>query len=152
VTSAEVTIVAMRPAHIDALMPHERAMFGTEAWTESAYRSELADTRLRHYVVAEGTNGDVLGWAGVMVIAETAQVLTIGVIPEARRRGTGRRMLAALTDEARRRDAHEMFLEVRVDNPAAQALYESDGYQRVGVRRGYYDAGRIDAVTMRRDL
>ena len=54
--------------------------------------------------------------------------------------------------EAVRRGAREAFLEVRVDNPAALALYEADGFARVGLRPGYYDGGRVDAVTMRRDL
>ena len=43
-----------------------------------------------------------------------------------------------------------VFLEVRVDNPAARALYDSEGFEQIGLRRGYYDGGRVDAVTMRR--
>jgi ribosomal-protein-alanine N-acetyltransferase len=145
-------IVAMRPEHIDALMPYERAMFGTEAWTASGYRSELADTRLRHYVAAVGADGELLGWAGVMVVGDTAEILTVGVVPEARRQGIARRLLATLVDTARRRDAVEVLLEVRTDNQAARALYEQDGFVEVGLRRGYYDNGRVDAVVMRRAL
>ncbi|MGI8679876.1 MAG: ribosomal protein S18-alanine N-acetyltransferase [Jatrophihabitans sp.] len=145
-------IVPMTRTHIDALMPFEREMFGTEAWTVSAYRSELADTRLRHYVAAESAGGELLGWAGVMVVGETAEILTVGVVPASRRRGIARRLLVDLLVEARRRAATEAFLEVRVDNTAAIALYASEAFERVGVRRGYYDAGRIDAVTMRRRL
>ena len=151
-TAGSVTIVAMTAAHIDALMPHERAMFGTEAWTASGYRTELADTDRRYYLVALASTAELLGWAGVMVIADSAEILTVGVIPTARRRGIARQLLAGLLAEARRRGAVEAFLEVRVDNVAAQALYAGDGFAQVSVRRGYYDGGLVDAVVMRREL
>lgn len=146
------TVVAMRPAHIAALMPHERDMFGTEAWTRGGYRAELADTAHRTYLAAEGPDGALLGWAGVRVLADEAEILTVGVVPDARRHGTARRLIAALLDAARVRGAVEVFLEVRVDNTAALALYESEGFARIGLRPGYYDHGRVDAVVMHREL
>jgi ribosomal-protein-alanine N-acetyltransferase len=142
----------MTPAHIDALMPYEPDMFGTEAWTRSGYRAELADRRHRHYLAVEGPSGEFLGWAGVMVVADTAEILTVGVVPAARRAGLARRLVTALLDEAARRGAREAFLEVRVDNEPARALYRSEGFVDVGLRRGYYDGGRVDAVTMRKAL
>jgi ribosomal-protein-alanine N-acetyltransferase len=147
-----VTIVPMASHHIDVLMPYEREMFGTEAWTRAGYRAELADTRLRYYVAAEGPHGELLGWAGVMVVADAAEILTVGVVPTARRAGTARRMIDALLAEAIHRGAREAFLEVRVDNEAALALYEAQGFAPMGLRRGYYGGGRVDAVTMRREL
>jgi ribosomal-protein-alanine N-acetyltransferase len=148
----QVELVAMRASHIDALMPFEREMFGTEAWTRGSYRAELADTRHRHYLAAEGPDGRLVGWAGVMVVADTAEILTVGVVPAARRAGIARRMVAALLSEAARRGVREVFLEVRVDLGAAQALYVEAGFERVGLRRGYYGGGRVDAVTMRKEL
>jgi [ribosomal protein S18]-alanine N-acetyltransferase len=147
-----VEIVPMRPEHIDALMPYEREMFGSEAWSADGYRDELADTRRRYYLAAVDQDGALLGWAGIRVVADSAEVLTVGVVPAARRQGIGARLLAMLLDEARRREATEAFLEVRVDNAAAQKLYERSRFVRVGVRRGYYDAGRVDAVVMRKQL
>jgi ribosomal-protein-alanine N-acetyltransferase len=152
VNAVDVAIVPMRATHIDALMPHERAMFGTEAWTRAGYRAELADTKHRTYVAAEGPDGTLLGWAGVRVVADEAEILTVGVIPEGRRQGTARRLIAALTDAARARGAAQAYLEVRVDNDAARALYKSEGFADVGLRRGYYDSGRVDAVVMHREL
>jgi [ribosomal protein S18]-alanine N-acetyltransferase len=142
----------MTAAHIDALMPYEREMFGTEAWTVSGYRTELADAKHRYYVAAEDADGGLLGWAGVMVLADSAEILTVGVVPGARRRGIGRDLLAALLAEAVRRGAREAFLEVRVDNAGARSLYASEGFAEVGLRRGYYDGGRVDAVVMRREF
>jgi ribosomal-protein-alanine N-acetyltransferase len=151
-TSGEVVLVPMTSAHLDAIMPFEREMFGAEAWTRSGYQAELDDRDYRYYVAAEGADGAVLGWAGVMVIADSAQILTVGVVPDARRRGIGQALLDALLAEARRRRATAVFLEVRVDNGAAQALYARNGFTRLRVRRGYYDHGRVDGIEMQRAL
>ncbi|HKF31018.1 MAG TPA: ribosomal protein S18-alanine N-acetyltransferase [Jatrophihabitantaceae bacterium] len=147
-----IDVVPMTRAHIDALMPFEREMFGTEAWSADGYRAELADTRHRYYLAAVDENESLLGWAGVRVVGDTAEILTVGVVPQARRQGIGGRLLAMLLDEATRRGAVEAFLEVRVDNTAAQQLYEQARFVRVGIRRGYYAEGRVDAVVMRRAI
>jgi ribosomal-protein-alanine N-acetyltransferase len=127
-------------------------LFGTEAWSADGYRAELADTRHRYYLAAVDENESLLGWAGVRVVGDTAEILTVGVVPQARRQGIGGRLLAMLLDEATRRGAVEAFLEVRVDNTAAQQLYEQARFVRVGIRRGYYAEGRVDAVVMRRAI
>jgi ribosomal-protein-alanine N-acetyltransferase len=147
-----MTLVPMTAAHVDRLMPFEREMFGTEAWTAGSYRAEIADTRTRYYVAVEGDDGALLGWAGVLVAADVAEILTVGVVPSARRRGLARKMLADLYAEAKRRGAAEMFLEVRVDNADAISLYQDEGFAEISIRRGYYDNGRVDAVVMRRAL
>ena len=142
----------MTYAHVDELMPYEHDMFGTEAWSASSYRAEIADTANRHYLAAVGADGVLLGWAGVLIVADDAQVLTVGVVPAARRRGIAVRLLDGLLAEARSRGALEAFLEVRVDNAAARELYAREGFAEIAVRRGYYDNGRVDAVVMRRAL
>ena len=65
--------------------------------------------------------------------------------------GIGSALLSGLLDEAARRGAKSVFLEVRADNPPAQAMYERFGFKRIGVRRRYYDDG-TDAYTMVRRL
>ena len=131
-------IVAMTRKHVDALMPYEQEMFGTEAWSRASYLAELADKRNRYYVAAEGPDGELLGWSGILVIA--------------RRVGTGRRMLDVLLAEAVTRGVTEVFLEVRTDNEAARAMYRDAGFDEIGIRRGYYAGGSVDAVTMRKAL
>jgi len=145
-------IVPMRSEHIDRLMRYERELFGPESWTRGSYRSELADTRTRSYVVAEDAAGELLGWAGVRVVGDEADIMTVGVIPAARRHGVGARLVAELLDLARGRGATLAYLEVRFDNAAARRLYEREGFDEVGIRRGYYDGGRVDAVVMQREL
>jgi ribosomal-protein-alanine N-acetyltransferase len=145
-------VVPMTCAHIDRLMRYEQEMFGTEAWSSRGYRDELADTRNRCYLAIEDCDGALLAWGGVLVVADAAEILTVGVVPGARRRGLARQLVAALLAEADRRGAREAFLEVRVDNDAARQLYRTAGFVEIGRRRGYYDHGRVDAVTMRRNF
>ena len=76
---------------------------------------------------AAATGGLVLAGAG-LAVADSAQIFTVGTVPHARREGVARRLVEAMLDEARRREATEVFLEVRVDNEAAKALYEGFGF------------------------
>jgi ribosomal-protein-alanine N-acetyltransferase len=152
VTADTVAVVPMTRDHIDALMRYENEMFGSEAWTRAGYRAELADRRHRFYLVAEDDENALLGWAGILIAGDQAEILTVGVVPQARRRGIGTKLVHALVQGARERGAHELFLEVRVDNDAARRLYEREGFTVLGRRRGYYDNGRVDAVVMRREL
>jgi ribosomal-protein-alanine N-acetyltransferase len=152
---ATVQLERLRPRDLAEVMAHEKDTFGTEAWSIGMYREELADASGRYYIGAFDTDGEVkrlVGWAGLLEVAGTAQVLTIGVIASDRRRGIGDSMLIALIDEARRRRAFEIMLEVRADNPSAQRLYERHGFESIGVRRGYYQPAGVDAVVMRREF
>lgn len=142
----------MTPAHVDALMAYEQDMFGTEAWSRNAYLGELADRRHRYYRAAEDSDGRLLGWAGILIVGTTADILTVGVVPDARRQGIARQLVAALLAEATRRGVRECFLEVRTDNAAAIELYAGEKFTEVGLRRGYYDGGRADAMVLRREL
>lgn len=144
----------MVPAHVDQLMVFERELFGPEAWTAHGYRQELADTRSRWYVAAVDPADDdrLVGWAGIMLLGEDAEILTVGVVPFRRRQGVAGRLLDALETHAATCGVTAVFLEVRVDNAGAIALYEHRGYERVGTRRGYYEHGRVDAALMRRPL
>jgi ribosomal-protein-alanine N-acetyltransferase len=114
-------------------------------------RGELADQpRTRHYVVAL-IDDRIVGYAGLAAAADQADVQTIAVLAEHRRAGIGTTLMNELLAEAVRRGVAEVFLEVRSDNPPAQAMYERFGFERLGVRRAYYDDG-ADAITMMRRL
>jgi ribosomal-protein-alanine N-acetyltransferase len=87
------------------------------------------------------------------LIAGEAEVLTLAVTPERRRRGVARALLDAAIALARA-SAETMFLEVAADNPGATALYAGAGFDTVGRRAGYYGrpGGSVDALVMRRAL
>lgn len=91
----------------------------------------------------------LIGYAGTWYDGEDVQVMTIGVAGDAQGRGIGGMLLGALLDHARRIGATSAFLEVRVDNTPALALYERFGFERIGRRRRYYQPEDVDAWTMR---
>ena len=65
------------------------------------------------------------------------------------RRGVGRLLLDELVARAAERGATSVLLEVRADNAAAQTLYARRGFERIALRRKYYQPGDIDALVMR---
>lgn len=100
-------------------------------------------------------DGQPLGLALCRLAAGEMEILTIGVAQQSRRGGVGRTLMTAVLEAARRSGAAEAFLEAAVDNHPAVGLYESLGFARSGLRRGYYDRGvegRVDALVMRLDL
>lgn len=142
--------VALRPmaaGDVDAVMALERALFPADAWSEGMLREELAETATRHYVVAVA--GDALvGYAGLRFVPPEGDVQTMAVAESAWGTGIGGALLTELLDQAARRGVRDMFLEVRSDNPRAQKLYARFGFERIGIRRGYYNGA--DALVMRR--
>lgn len=100
---------------------------------------------------AEGPIGFILGRA----IGGEAEILTLVVAPDRRRSGVGEALVEQLIGEARARGAQAVYLEVAADNAAAQALYRKAGFERAGLRRGYYARGGsrpVDALVLRRAL
>ncbi|MFF0307267.1 ribosomal protein S18-alanine N-acetyltransferase [Streptosporangium sp. NPDC004379] len=146
-----VTLRPMTGDDLPAVMEIERDTFPADAWSEGMLRDELAgQPGTRHYVVAETGEG-IIGYAGLFAAGDQADVQTIAVAAGRRRTGVGGALLTELLAEAGRRGARSVFLEVRADNPAAQAMYERFGFVRLGLRRRYYQDG-TDAITMRKDL
>jgi ribosomal-protein-alanine N-acetyltransferase len=144
----------MTRADLPAAGLMERDLFGDEAWTEGMLASELAGTAGgRFYLVADASDGEIVGYAGLLAPGGgQADVLTMAVAQDRWGMGIGTRLLEALIDEARRRCCTEMFLEVRADNTRAQRLYRGHGFEKIGIRRAYYQPSGTDAIVMRRSL
>jgi ribosomal-protein-alanine acetyltransferase len=137
------------PDDLDELMALEQASYPDDAWSRELMAAELANEHA-YYLVALDGDGAVDAYAGLLAPMGTGQgdIQTVTVAPRARRNGLARSMMLQLLDEARRRGAGELFLEVRHDNEAAQALYAELGFEVVGVRKRYYKGG-VDALTMK---
>jgi [ribosomal protein S18]-alanine N-acetyltransferase len=127
---------------------HARVFTTPRPWTGAEMAGFLADPLCFALIRPEGF---VIGRA----VAGEAELLTLAVAPEARRRGTGAQLVAGFLAEARARGAVEAFLEVAADNAAAIALYHAAGFAESGLRRGYYrrpEGAALDAVVMRQPL
>jgi ribosomal-protein-alanine N-acetyltransferase len=150
-----VTIGPLYPGDAADCAALELVLFpGDDPWSAQMFADELAVGHF--YLAARDTSvpgGQLVGYGGLAVLAgpplAETEIHTIGVHPDHQHRGIGRRLLAGLlayADELRA----TVFLEVRTDNESALALYRSEGFQQLGIRRNYYRPSGADAYTMRR--
>lgn len=96
-----------------------------------------------------------VGFSICRVTKDECELLSLGVLPEGRQLGIGGQLIVASQDRSRTAAAASMFLEVAVDNLAAQKLYLNYGFEVIGRREAYYrrpDGGRVAALTMRAQL
>ncbi len=145
-TSVGFEIVPMKRRHLKSVVSIEQKIFPSP-WSMSLYLSELALPATRAYYVATA-DGEVVGYAGLMVAVGEGHVTTIGVRPDWHRRGIGRKLLLKLALEARQRGAKDLTLEVRMTNTGAQALYHEFGFVPAGIRKNYYAEVNEDAIVM----
>ncbi|MGO3656438.1 MAG: GNAT family N-acetyltransferase [Micrococcaceae bacterium] len=159
----------LRGDDVEAVLRLERALFPEDAWPEQFFREELAQSGpaaqggTRDYRVLEhrdpagqatapdSQSWSIVGYAGLMCVPPLADVQTIAVHSDVEGRGLGSALLAWLLEEAGRRGAEDLLLEVRADKPRAQRLYTRHGFDHIHTRRGYYPQG-MDALIMRRHL
>ena len=149
----DITAVS-RDLAVRSIAQLEGELFGRGAWNANMVREEL-DAPARTYlldVLGEAEQAVVRGYAGVWYDGEDAELMTIGVGKAYQRQGIAAALLQALVDEAKRQGASRMLLEVRVDNDPALALYQRFGFERMGLRKRYYQPEGIDAYTMSLDL
>jgi ribosomal-protein-alanine N-acetyltransferase len=141
-------------------------------WSARAYRYELQQNNLSHYLVARPqrtlarkepgfwaglqraigvavpSEASILGYGGFWLMAGEAHISTIAVRPEWRRRGIGELLLVAMLELAVELGGDLATLEVRVSNVVAQSLYQKYGFAKVGLRPHYYSDRGEDALIM----
>lgn len=146
----DIRVRLARAADVPAISAIEQRSF-SDPWSGTSFEALLGNPVIL-FALAEDATGNVLGYVVSWYAADEAEIANLAVAPEARRRGTGARLLAAATAEARRRSCRTMFLEVRQSNAGARALYESRGFEQVGRRPRYYREPVEDALVLRRTL
>ena len=124
--------------------------FEYETPSLDAFRARMENTMKKYpYLVAE-QDGKVLGYAGVLVMADEGYITNVAVFPEYRRHGIGAAIIEVFMNFARGNDLAFLTLEVRPSNTAAIALYEGFGFEEVGRRKNYYDLPKEDALILTR--
>jgi [ribosomal protein S18]-alanine N-acetyltransferase len=120
-------------------------------WSEGVFRDCV---RVGYLCRVIEIRGQICGYGIMSFGADEAHLLNICIHPDLREHGVGRKLLTYLLDYARKAGMLEAFLEVRPSNPVAIHLYESMGFVRVGVRKGYYQGtpNREDAWVYKLEL
>ena len=141
-------MIAIREMEIDDLsqvMEIENATFAVP-WTEMGYFSFLMreDTL---FLVAE-EEGKILGYCGLLMVLDESDITNVAVEKSRRGQGIGEALVRELAARAARRGIALLHLEVRQSNQAARGLYRKLGFLEDGLRKGYYEEPREDAVLM----
>lgn len=143
----EARLEPLDAARLDALLQIEQLAY-PHPWTRGNFMDALRSGYHARLLLA---GEELLGYYVAMQGVDEVHLLNITVSPNYQGQGWGRVMLDALALWARSLGAQWLWLEVRVSNTRAIAVYEAHGYRRVGLRKNYYPAGsgrREDAVVM----
>jgi ribosomal-protein-alanine N-acetyltransferase len=137
-----------------ALAALEAACF-THPWTPAQVAEEVAQPSPGGVLVLEGragrSGGAIRAYCAFRVVLDEVQVMNVAVDPGQRRRGLARWLLGFALRQGARAGCRRSLLEVRAGNREALALYASLGFERCGVRRGYYREPVEDAVVLSRE-
>jgi ribosomal-protein-alanine N-acetyltransferase len=146
VQNTGIQIVPMRRRHLRAVLRIEDQQ-AQQGWSLGLFLAELRRTEGRAYLVARAGT-DVVGFAGLLMVAGDAHVTNIAVDDSWRRHGIGSRLMLALAQRALDDGCTNLTLEVRAGNEAAIALYRRFGMAPAGIRKNYYADIGEDALIM----
>ena len=146
-----VKIVPMNEGHLEELERLEKLCF-SRPWSRRMLAEELENQCAAFLVAEDGVSGKVLGYAGLLVMADEGYITNVAVFPEYRRSGVAAKLIEVFENFARGNRLAFLTLEVRPSNAAAIALYRRFGFQEVGRRKNYYDLPKEDALILTRYL
>ena len=144
-----INIVPMNADHLEELERLEKICF-SRPWSRKMLAEELENQCAAFLVAEDPANGAVLGYAGVLVMADEGYITNVAVFPEYRRQGIAAQIIKVFCDFAQGNHLAFLTLEVRPTNKAAIELYRSFGFEEVGRRKNYYDLPKEDALILTR--
>lgn len=140
-----MVIRSLQPEDTNQLASIEEELF-TQPWSETAFL-ELTRKAYCHYLVAE-EDGRILGCVGMVVLGDEADVDKVMVAGTHQGRHICQELFAALFEAGERLGVQAYTLEVRKSNEKAIHIYEKLGFISEGIRPGFYDKPKEDAVIM----
>ncbi len=127
----------------------ETECFPQEPWSFKMLASSFQSESFCGVLAEDG--GEIIGYGGITVAADEADIDNVAVTEPYRRSGVGTAVIGELINVAKARGAKKIFLEVRVSNSAAMLLYLKNGFKGVYARTRYYSDGE-DCLVMVKEL
>ncbi len=124
-------------------------------WTRSDYARIFTSMPVganRTALVAEDSKHQIFGFIVANAIADEWEIENVVIAPGSQRLGFASKLVQALIDIAKSKNAAHISLEVRSANHPAIALYEKFGFLRSRVRKNYYTNPSEDAVILGLEL
>lgn len=131
----------------------EKECFGRDAWTISNLRGEFDNDF--SYLIGYYQDDKLVGYTCVRTMFEEAQVCNIAVLPDYRRKGIAKLLIAEMLRLSAEKGCKVCELEVNTENTPAVELYKKCGFEIVGTRKNFYRRTRYtsrDAYTMTKTL
>jgi len=139
------TILPLGPSHIDDAVRIECQSFSSP-WSRTMLLDEIENPQA--FCLAAEEDGALIGYACVRIVLDEGSITNVAVAPQQRRKGIASQLLDAIRAHAVDLELSFLTLEARHSNSAAIALYEKHGFQTLGLRPGYYEKPREDALIM----
>jgi ribosomal-protein-alanine N-acetyltransferase len=141
--ASELTFRTMHRSDLEQVMAIEVQAY-SHPWTTAIFQDCL---RLHRCWVTE-QDKSIVGYGVLMMAPGEAHVLNICIKPDRQRKGIGRELLRLMMKESEKSAVDMILLEVRSSNQSAIELYQAEGFNELGVRKGYYpsNTGREDAI------
>jgi ribosomal-protein-alanine N-acetyltransferase len=142
------TVVDVRtPAEIADVARLQARSFGN-AWGAEALGGGLTNPNIARLYAVRLRSGELVAYCACWQVVDELHINSLAVDPAHRRRGIAKSLMAAVMTAAAAAGATSATLEVRESNQAGRALYEGLGFRIEGVRRGYYENPREDALVL----
>ncbi|MCA9002317.1 MAG: ribosomal protein S18-alanine N-acetyltransferase [Planctomycetes bacterium] len=146
---ASLRYVQIEKEHLPHLLPLEHEAY-PDPWTQGMFHQEIRNGSSHFYLVFQGDT--LVGYGGFWLLIDEIHITKLTVAPPHRGQGIGRRLMGFLEQCGWRAGGRVIRLEVRESNRAARRLYETLGFEEIGVRKDYYTVSRENAIVMAKDL
>jgi len=140
-----ISIDLMKEEDIDSVLEISSLSFSIP-WSKDSYIQELTNPIAR-YLVAKIDN-KIVGFVGTWIVLDESHITNIAIHPNYRKQGMGSSLLEAFLKYCKSQGCIAYTLEVRNSNKAARTLYEKYNFKQEGVRKGYYEDTKEDAIIM----
>lgn len=141
----DILIQDLRPEDVSAVLSIEKASF-TTPWSEILFMNEIFKPRSLPKAAMIG--GKLVGYICANYLLDEGHVLNVTVHPDFRKKGIASRLVHYMIDLLRKEGCLTIFLEVRISNEAALAMYQKAGFRIISARKAYYTLPVEDAVIM----
>ena len=141
-------IVRLKKEFIPEIAQIEKLCF-SDPWSEEGLEKLLEDGYVCLLALVDGV---VAGYVGMYFVLDEGNIINVATHPSYRRRGLAKALLKKLDEASLELDLRELYLEVRLGNESAKALYASNGWYVIGTRKNFYSHPTEDAVLMKKEL
>lgn len=140
----EIVVEKMQDKDIPEVVCIEASVFSMP-WSEQGFQDALRQDTI--FVVARREH-HVVGYCGMYCSFGEGEITNVAVSPDVQNQGIGKKIISGLLEIASEKNINRIVLEVRVSNNYAIKLYKDFGFQKVGIRKGFYERPREDAAIM----